>query len=204
MAVASFAAIVSYAHIYDLGSSNGQYGTAAILLPLSVDGIIVAASLVLLYAARRKIDTPALAQWMLVVGVAATVAANVTYGAAFGWVGAIVSAWPALSFIGSVEMLMGMIRNAPEERKPRPQRQTQPESQHGQRVKVDALKSQKQLPPAPASSNGHSKTQPDALQQYIASASDVPSERQVMRDLKVGRPNAKLVRQELIKKFETV
>jgi hypothetical protein len=37
-AVASFAAVVSYSHIYDLGRVHGQAGTAARLLPLSVDG----------------------------------------------------------------------------------------------------------------------------------------------------------------------
>ena len=44
-AVAAFAAIVSYSHIYDLGRLHGQAGTAARLLPLSVDGLILAASL---------------------------------------------------------------------------------------------------------------------------------------------------------------
>jgi hypothetical protein len=46
VAVASFAAVVSYSHIYDLGRTHGQAGVAARLLPLSVDGLILAASLV--------------------------------------------------------------------------------------------------------------------------------------------------------------
>jgi hypothetical protein len=44
-AVAAFAAVVSYSHIYGLGRVHGQDGTAARLLPLSVDGLILAASL---------------------------------------------------------------------------------------------------------------------------------------------------------------
>jgi hypothetical protein len=48
-AVAAFAAVVSYSHIYGLGQAHGQDGTAARLLPLSVDGLILAASLVLLH-----------------------------------------------------------------------------------------------------------------------------------------------------------
>ncbi len=44
-AVAAFAAVVSYSHIYGLGRAHGQDGTAARLLPLSVDGLILAASL---------------------------------------------------------------------------------------------------------------------------------------------------------------
>ena len=46
-AVAAFAAVVSYSHIYGLGRAHGQDGTAARLVPLSVDGLILAASLVL-------------------------------------------------------------------------------------------------------------------------------------------------------------
>jgi hypothetical protein len=39
------AAVVSYSHSYGLGRVHGQDGTAARLLPLSVDGLILAASL---------------------------------------------------------------------------------------------------------------------------------------------------------------
>ena len=41
-AVAVFAGIVSYSHIYALAVRTGQAGTAARLLPLSVDLLIVA------------------------------------------------------------------------------------------------------------------------------------------------------------------
>ena len=58
-AVAAFAAAVSYSHIYGLGREHGQDGTAGRLLPLSVDGLILAASLVLLHEARNGRDAPA-------------------------------------------------------------------------------------------------------------------------------------------------
>ncbi len=57
-AVAAFAAVVSYSRIYGLGRGHGQDGTAARLLPLSVDGLILAASLVLLHEARNDRDAP--------------------------------------------------------------------------------------------------------------------------------------------------
>ena len=60
-AVAAFAAVVSYPHVYDLGHAHGQDGTAARLLPPSVDGLILAASLVLLHEARNGRGAPALA-----------------------------------------------------------------------------------------------------------------------------------------------
>jgi hypothetical protein len=110
--VAAFAAIVSYSHIYDLGRSHGQSGTAARLLPLSVDGLIVAASLVMLHEARRGRPAPGLARSMLGLGVSATVAANVAYGVVYGWLGAVISAWPAIAFVGAAEMMITLVKRA--------------------------------------------------------------------------------------------
>ena len=100
-AVAAFAAVVSYSHIYGLGRAHGQDGTAARLLPLSVDGLILAASLVLLHEARNGRDAPRLAQLMLWLGIGATVGANIAFGAGYGLLGALISAWPAVAFIGN-------------------------------------------------------------------------------------------------------
>ena len=36
--------------------------------------------------------------------------ANVAYGAPFGALGAVISAWPALAFVGAAEMLMTLVR----------------------------------------------------------------------------------------------
>ncbi len=109
-AVAAFAAVVSYSHVFDLGRLHGQSGTAARLLPLSVDGLILAASLVLLHEARNGRPAPALARCMLWLGVSPTLAANALYGLAWGVPGVALSAWPGAAFVGSVELLMGMVR----------------------------------------------------------------------------------------------
>jgi hypothetical protein len=93
-AVAAFAAVVSYTHIYGLGRARGQDGTAARLLPLSVDGLILAASLVLLHEARNDRDAPQLARFTLWLGIAATIGANLAYGAVSGLLGAVISACP--------------------------------------------------------------------------------------------------------------
>jgi hypothetical protein len=56
-----------------------------------------------------------LAQWLLGLGIAATLAANVVHGLGHGPVGAAVAAWPAVALIGSVgsyELLMMVIRGS--------------------------------------------------------------------------------------------
>jgi len=82
------------------------------LLPLSVDGLILAASLVLLHESRNGRDAPGLARLMLWLGIGATVGANVAYGTGFGLLGAVISAWPAVAFIGAVEMVMQLVRRS--------------------------------------------------------------------------------------------
>jgi hypothetical protein len=111
-AVAAFAAIVSYSHIYDLGRAHGQDGTAARLLPLSVDGLILAASLVLLHEARNGRPAPALARFALWLGVGATIAANGAYGLPYGGVGMVLSTWPGAAFVIAVELLMLLVRRS--------------------------------------------------------------------------------------------
>jgi hypothetical protein len=46
----------------------------------------------------------------LACGIAATLAANILAGAAYGPLGGVVAAWPALALVGSYEMLMLIVR----------------------------------------------------------------------------------------------
>ena len=61
-------------------------------MPLTVDGLICASSMVMLDSARRKTSVPALVRWLLGLGIAATLAANVAHGLGPGPVGAAVTA----------------------------------------------------------------------------------------------------------------
>ncbi len=108
--VAAIAAAVSYVHIEHLAVTHGQTMLAAVLLPVSIDGTVAAASLVMLRAARAGLGTPWLARVMLGLSVVATLAANVAYGARYGLTGSLLSGWPAVAFIGSAEMAIGMVR----------------------------------------------------------------------------------------------
>ncbi len=70
------------------------------LVPLTVDGLIYASSMVLLDSARRKVPVPAPARWLLGLGIGATPAANAAHGLGHGPAGAAVAAWPAVVLVG--------------------------------------------------------------------------------------------------------
>jgi hypothetical protein len=101
--VAAVAAVASYEHAYDLVQGHGEAGWTARLVPLTVDGLVYASSMVMLDSARRGMPVPALARWLLGLGIAATLAANVAHGLGHGPVGAAVAAWPAVALVGCYE-----------------------------------------------------------------------------------------------------
>lgn len=115
-AVAAWAFVTSYAHIYDLGLAHAQHGIAAKGLPLTVDLLIVAASLILYADASQGVQRTGLARFMprlmLWAGIAATVAANMAYGLPSGWLSALISAWPGAVFAGLAETVMVTARPA--------------------------------------------------------------------------------------------
>jgi hypothetical protein len=111
--VAAVAAVISYRHAYELVTTHGETGLTARLLPLTVDGLILAASMLILDASRRHQRVPPLARWCLGAGIAATIGANLAHGLGHGPIGALVSAWPALALAGSFELLMTLIRAQP-------------------------------------------------------------------------------------------
>jgi hypothetical protein len=97
-AVAVIAGVVSFSHIEALGLRTGQSITDARLLPLAVDGLIVAGSVILLAGSWLG--------WIgVALGVGGTVYANVMSGLPRGPLAAAVSAWPALAFTVASFML---------------------------------------------------------------------------------------------------
>lgn len=67
--------MASYEHAYELVRVHGEARWNARLVPLTVDGLIYASSMVLLDSARRKVPVPAPARWLLGLGIGATPAA---------------------------------------------------------------------------------------------------------------------------------
>jgi hypothetical protein len=109
VAVAVVAAVISYQHAFELVRSHGESGVTARLLPFTVDGLIWAASMVVLDASRRGQPVPRLAAWSLGLESWPRSAPTWPWGG-HGPVGALVSVWPALALVGSFELLMMLIR----------------------------------------------------------------------------------------------
>jgi len=112
LAVAGIAAYVSYWHAYAVVRAHGENGITARLEPATIDGLVYASSMVVLYAARHRLPVPSLARWLLALGIAATLTANMAQGWSHGPVGAVIAAWPAVSLAGSYELLVWLIRTS--------------------------------------------------------------------------------------------
>jgi hypothetical protein len=80
LAVAGIAACVSYGHAYAVVRAHGETGITARLEPATIDGLVYASSMVVLYAARHRARVPSLARWLLGLGIAATLTANMAQG----------------------------------------------------------------------------------------------------------------------------
>lgn len=80
VAVAGIAAYVSYWHAYAVVRAHGESGVTARLEPATIDGLVYASNMVILYAARHRLPVPSLARWLLTRGIVATLAANMAQG----------------------------------------------------------------------------------------------------------------------------
>ena len=72
------------------------------LLAVGRDGLVYASSMVMLDSVRRETQVPALARWLLGLGIAAT---NITHSLGHGLTGAPVAAWPAMHWSGHANSL---------------------------------------------------------------------------------------------------
>ncbi len=109
MLLALIAGTVSYLHMHTLVTLHGQPGWLVALTPLSVDGMIVAASTTLLADSRSGSRGGVLPWALLVVGSVASLAANGAVAEPTA-MGRVIVAWPSFALIGSYEMLMRQVR----------------------------------------------------------------------------------------------
>jgi Protein of unknown function (DUF2637) len=107
--LALIASTVSYLHMHRLVALHGQPGWVAALTPLSVDGMIVAASTTLLAESRAGRRGGPLPWALLVAGSIASLAANVAV-AEPSLIGRIIAAWPSFALTASYELLTSQVR----------------------------------------------------------------------------------------------
>jgi len=107
--LALIAGTVSYLHMHMLVARHGQPGWVAALTPLSVDGMIVAASTTVLADSRSGRKGGALPWALLVAGSVASLAANVAV-AEPTLIGRAIAARPSFALIASFELLTRQVR----------------------------------------------------------------------------------------------
>jgi Protein of unknown function (DUF2637) len=104
MAVAGVAAVASYEHMRALAELAGE-GWRSWLLPVSVDGLAVAASMTMLVRRRSGQPSGALPWVALLLGLGASLAANVAAAEATV-VSRLVAAWPPVGLLLAYELLL--------------------------------------------------------------------------------------------------
>ena len=107
-ALAFVAGAISFSHMRELALDHGQLGWKSYAFPVSVDGLEIVASLYLVAQRRAGRPTGWIPWVALVVGTAASLAANVAVGGADP-IGKALAGWPALSMLVSVKLLFAMI-----------------------------------------------------------------------------------------------
>jgi hypothetical protein len=123
--LALIAGTVSYLYMHTLVELHRQPGWVAALTPLSVDGMIMAASTTLLADSRTGERGGELPWTLLVIGSAASLAANVAVAQPTS-AGRVIAAWSSFVLIAAYELLMRQVRRSaagsarPQPRKPGP------------------------------------------------------------------------------------
>jgi hypothetical protein len=97
--------------MHTLVALYGQPGWVAALTPLSVDGMIVAASTTLLADSRSGRKGGTLPWALLVAGSVASLAANVAV-AEPTMIGRVIAAWPSFALTASYELLTRQVRRS--------------------------------------------------------------------------------------------
>jgi hypothetical protein len=176
-AVAGTAGWVSYQHALAVVRLAGETGPVVYAYPTFIDGTVYMSSLVLLSAARRRQDPPALAWWSLGAGIALTLAANIYSMVSHGVLGGLAGALPAVALVLSYELLMWLIR--------RPAAAAAPVHKPVPAVPEPVA--------PPAALDGHAERARLEFADELARG-EVPQVRRIKSVLKVGQPRAQQVR----------
>lgn len=113
-AVGGPAAVASYRHAWTVADRYGTDPTMNPWLPLTTDGMIVAALTVLVVRRWRRVHVGAWPVIWALLGFAATLAANLAAVSTGSWIAAIavpvVAIWPPIAFAVTLELVVTLLR----------------------------------------------------------------------------------------------
>jgi len=105
--VAGVAAYASYVHQREFALQGGADHISASLWPLSVDGLLLLATVGLLKPARTGARRARAAVWStFLLGIVVSLAANIAAAPALEWQPVLVAGWPPVALLLSVELLV--------------------------------------------------------------------------------------------------
>lgn len=110
--VAGIAGAISYSHLRQLAAAHGDGGWHAHAFPLSVDGVEIVASLVLLADRRAGRRSGWLPWTALTIGAIASLAANIA-AADDRIISRVIAGWPAVALLIAVKLLSGILEHRP-------------------------------------------------------------------------------------------
>ncbi|MDT0310465.1 DUF2637 domain-containing protein [Streptomyces sp. DSM 44917] len=158
--VAAVAAYASYVHQRDFALQGGADETSATLWPLSVDGLLLLATMGLLSPSRHAARRTRGAMWLaFLLGIAVSLAANIAAAPTLDWRSVLVAGWPPVALLLSVELLV------PRRTGGQSAGDDVPEEDHlrGRGVEEFPEIEARQVPPPPAEALPASATRPVSL-----------------------------------------
>ncbi|MEV6479313.1 DUF2637 domain-containing protein [Streptomyces sp. NPDC051576] len=106
LVVAGVAAYASYVHQREFALLGGADGVSASLWPLSVDGLLLLATVGLLKPSPNGGRRGRYVVWLaFLLGIAVSLAANIAAAPALAWKPVLVAGWPPVALLLSVELL---------------------------------------------------------------------------------------------------
>lgn len=101
---------ISFDHMHLLALAHHQAGWRASAFPISVDGLEMVASLVILAEHREHGRASSVLPWIaLAAGTGASLAANIAVGAPHDLVGRAISGWPAVALLVTLKLAAGRL-----------------------------------------------------------------------------------------------
>ncbi|MFG2940362.1 DUF2637 domain-containing protein [Streptomyces sp. NPDC048282] len=116
LVVAGVAAYASYVHQREFARQGGADAVSSSLWPLSVDGLLLLATIGLLKPVGPSTRRARWAVWSaFLLGIGVSLAANVAAAPALEWKPVLVAGWPPVALLLSVELLVHRPRRRPVE-----------------------------------------------------------------------------------------